>query len=90
MKKLIAALLALVVVISILAMVFTPETPMTIQYGVKNALYNNGEIIIPLDQNVWWFEDSTILDNTVVTVIFDDNGTPNNIYDDIILDVVAQ
>lgn len=83
MKTLIKLALATMV---ILCWITTHST----QYSVPNALYRYGEIITPLDQNIWWYESDDVPNICVVTVIFDDNGTPNNIYDDIILDVVAQ
>ena len=63
--------------------------PKHAQYTVINAAYDHGEIITPLDQNIWWYESDKVPSNCVVTVVFDDNGTPS-IYDDIILDVIAQ
>lgn len=80
MKKILAVLFMVVVV-------FNP-IPKHSQYSVPNALYDNGEIITPLDQNIWWYEDDDIPNNTVMTVVFDDNGTPNYIYDDIIIELV--
>lgn len=83
MKKILALILMLTIA-------FVVSTPTHKQYSVPNALYNNGEIITPLDQNIWGWEDDTLPNNTVVTITFDDNGTTDYIYDDIILDVVAQ
>lgn len=81
MKKFIALVVMCIAVLAI---------PTHKQYTVTNAAYNNGEIITPLDQNIWWYEDTTIPNNSVVTVTFDDNGTPSYIYDDIIIDITAQ
>lgn len=82
MKKLIT--LAIILGVVILAI------PKHTQYTVDNAAYNHGEIITPLDQNIWWYESDAVPNNCVVTVIFDDNGTPSYVYDDTILGVVAQ
>ena len=82
MKKLLALILMLIIALVV-------SVPTHSQYIAPNALYNDGEVIT-LDQNIWGWEDDTLPSNTVVTIIFDDNGTTNYIYDDIILDVVAQ
>lgn len=82
MKKLIT------LVVTVIFMLAATSTH--IQYSVPNALYRYGEIITPLDQNIWWYESDDVPNICVVTVIFDDNSTPNNIYDDIIVDIIPQ
>lgn len=83
MKKLIKLM---AITIAMLCWISTHST----QYSVPNALYRYGEIITPLDQNIWWYESDDVPNICVVTVVFDDNGTPNNIYDDIIVDIIPQ
>ena len=58
-------------------------------YTVKNALYTNPELITP-DQNIWWYRVTDIPAGSTVTVIFNDMGTPDNIYDDMIMGLIAQ
>jgi hypothetical protein len=56
-------------------------------YATSGHYYLDGTIITA-DGNAWGFDtDAFCDDDTYVQVIFDDNGTPNNIYDDIILNV---
>lgn len=82
MRKLITLVMAVILMFA--------ATSTHIQYNVPNASYRYGEIITPLDQNIWWYESDDVPNTCIVTVIFDDNGTPNNIYDDIIVDIIPQ
>lgn len=59
-------------------------------YSVPNALYLDGEVITPEDQFIWAYEDDNLPTDTVVTVIFDDNGTPDCIEDDPIVTCIVQ
>ncbi len=61
-------------------------------YTAYGRYYTNGTVITN-DGNEWAYYTDTISDKTPtdampVWVGFDDNGTPNNIYDDIILGLV--
>ena len=61
-------------------------------YIVSGRYYTSGEVITQ-DGNVWGYYQDIIsedpsYDNEPVFAIFDDNGTPDNIYDDEIYGVV--
>lgn len=61
-------------------------------YITAGRYYTCGEIITS-DGNVWDYSQDTIseapsYDDEPIYALFDDNGTPNNIYDDEILGVV--
>ena len=61
-------------------------------YMVRGRYYTSGELITQ-DGNAWSYDQTIIsgqpsYDNEPVFAIFDDNGTPNNIYDDEILGLV--
>lgn len=59
---------------------------------VPGRYYTVGEVVTP-DGNVWFYSQDFIsemesYDHQPVFVVFDDNGTPENIYDDIICGVM--
>jgi hypothetical protein len=57
-------------------------------YAVNGKYYSDGTVITE-DGNMWGFCSSDIFNDAVnVSVVFDDNGTPDNIIDDIILCVI--
>lgn len=61
-------------------------------YMVRGRYYTSGELITQ-DGNTWGYDQAIIseqpsYDNEPVFAIFDDNGTPDNIYDDEILGLV--
>lgn len=61
-------------------------------YMVSGRYYTSGEVITN-DGNVWGYAQDIIseeasYDNEPVFAIFDDNGTPDNIYDDEIYGVI--
>ena len=61
-------------------------------YTVPSRYYISGEVITQ-DGNIWGYDQDTIsdkpsYDNEPVFAIFDDNGTPDNIYDDVIYGLV--
>lgn len=62
------------------------------RYTICGHYYINGTVITS-DGNIWDYTTDTIsnkpsFDNQAVYVAFDDNGTPDDIYDDIILGFV--
>ena len=68
-----------------------PE-PKHSSYILQGRYYTSGEIITN-DGNVWGYtqdiiSEETSYDNEPVFAVFDDNGTPDNIYDDEIYGVV--
>ena len=68
------------------------ETVESKRYTAYGRYYTDGTVITN-DGNEWAHNTDTIsdkipADNMPVWVGFDDNGTPNNIYDDIILGLV--
>lgn len=73
----------------------TPEQqpqPQPNPYTTTGRYYINGTVITS-DGNEWSYITDTIsdqasYDNEPVHIIFSDNGTPDNIYDDIILGLV--
>ena len=61
------------------------------RYITQGRYYTNGTVVTT-DGNEWLYSTDSISDKTPhdampINVAFDDNGTPNNIYDDIILGV---
>ena len=61
-------------------------------YIVSGRYYTSGEVITE-DGNVWGYSQDVIseresYDNEPIFALFDDNGTPENIYDDEIYGVV--
>lgn len=92
MKKLL--LLALVGTMSLsVGCARSPKTEVEhTRYTAYGRYYTDGTVITN-DGNEWGFSadtisDKTPTDNMPVWIGFDDNGTPNNIYDDIILGLV--
>lgn len=61
----------------------TPESQTYTAYGT----YCGGAVVTN-DGNGWGYTDKTIDPNTPVIVHFNDNGTPDNIKDDVILGLV--
>lgn len=59
-------------------------------YAASGYYYTDGTIITD-DGNIWGFQTDTITENeTRVKVVFDNNGTPEIITDDIIRNVTIQ
>ena len=59
-------------------------------YAASGYYYTDGTIITD-DGNIWDFQTDAITENeTRVKVVFDNNGTPKIITDDIIRNVTAQ
>ena len=61
-------------------------------YSASGRYYTSGEVITE-DGNVWGYSQDVIseresYDNEPIFALFDDNGTPENIYDDEIYGVV--
>lgn len=61
-------------------------------YITAGRYYTNGEVITN-DGNIWEYDQDIIseqpsYDDEPIFALFDDNGTPDNIYDDEILGVV--
>ena len=62
------------------------EEPTHTSYIVSGRYYTSGQVITQ-DGNIWDYSQDTIsekesYDNEPVFAIFDDNGTPDDIYDD--------
>lgn len=63
-------------------------------YTMAGHYYTSGEVITE-DGNVWGYTQhfisgATSYDNQPVNVLFDDMGTPDNIYDDEIMGLVSR
>ena len=92
MKKLLVLALAGAMALSVgCTKAEAPKVEST-QYTTYGRYYTNGTVITN-DGNEWNYATDTISDKTPtdampVWVAFDDNGTPDNIYDDIILGLV--
>ena len=87
MKKIL--LIALVGAMSLTIGCTKAEPKVHTQYVAQGRYYTNGTVI-STDGNEWDYATDTISDKTPfdgipVHIGFDDNGTPNDIYDDIIL-----
>ena len=50
---------------------------------LQHGYYADG-IIVTADGNMWEYHDDRLINNADIVVKFDNNGTANNIYDDII------
>ena len=66
--------------------------PIHTRYTANGRYYTNGTVVTD-DGNEWSYDTDTISDKPTydgmpVSVGFDDNGTPDNIYDDIVLGLV--
>lgn len=57
----------------------------TSNYVAQGNYYSDGTVITN-DGNIWDYQ--TEMSNGNVHVVFNDNGTTNNIYDDIIVDLI--
>ena len=90
MKKLISFVLIIALTITTSVIITATSKPTHNLYSIPNALYLDGEVITPEDQFIWGYEDDDIPVNTVVTVIFDDNGTPSYLEDDCIVNCIIQ
>lgn len=90
MKKMIALTLAVSAFFMSTGCTNTKSTPKAepIRYTAQGRYYMDGTIITN-DGNEWAYtiSDTTPYDNMPIYIGFDDNGTPNDIYDDIILGV---
>ena len=54
------------------------------------GIYYDGGVIVTDDGNEWEIEPENVKDGTPIVVAFDDAGTPNNIYDDEILEIAER
>lgn len=73
-------------------LVFANDEVEHTRYTAEGRYYTDGTVITA-DGNEWTYNTDTISDKTPydgmpVSVGFDDNGTPDNIYDDIVLGLV--
>lgn len=85
MKKTLIAIITTALLASMTACAPNPAPHHT--YAVSGHYHLNGTIITS-DGNLWDFQTSAFTtDATHIQVIFDDNGTPDNIYDDVILNI---
>ena len=57
----------------------------TKNYAMPGYYFDNGTVITD-DGNMWGYQKE--IHNCPVHVIFNDNGTADNIYDDIIIDLI--
>lgn len=86
-------LCSIVIILCTLALVGCTTTPKThTRYTTYGRYYTNGTVVTD-DGNEWAYHTNTISDKTPtdampVWVAFDDNGTPNDIYDDVVLGLV--
>lgn len=93
MKKLIALSILFVLFLSGCSTKVEPPTPIEhTRYTAYGRYYTNGTVITE-DGNIWNYTTDTISDKTPtdampVWIGFDDNGTPADITDDIILGLV--
>jgi hypothetical protein len=91
MKKLLALTLTVGALLISTACTATPE-PETKSYTTYGRYYTNGTVITD-DGNEWSYTTDTISDKTPtdhmpVWIGFDDNGTPDDITDDVVLGLV--
>lgn len=84
MRKLIITMLTILCLVGNSKPVPTSEHTM---YIVTGHYYASGEVITE-DGNIWGYTDGAIDNNQPVNVLFDDMGTPDNIYDDEIVGLV--
>lgn len=56
-------------------------------YTATGWYYTCGEVITE-DGNIWGYDADGFENEQVVLVVFDDMGTPNNIYDDEIIGLI--
>ena len=94
MKKLLALVPAGITALTVGCTKAEAPTPKleSVRYTAYGRYYTNGTVITN-DGNEWSYTTDTISDKTPtdampVWVAFEDNGTPDNIYDDIILGLV--
>lgn len=88
MRKLLIAVLTILYLVGCGAE-SSPEPEHTM-YIVSGHYYACGEVITE-DGNVWGYVSGTSdYDNKPVNVLFDDMGTPDNIYDDEIVGLVGR
>ena len=78
--------------INLWAMLFDAEEPVHTRYTAEGRYYTNGTVVTT-DGNEWTYSTDTISDKTPydgmpVHIGFDDNGTPSDIYDDVVLGLV--
>lgn len=91
MKKQIALILAMGAFLMTTGCTKEAEPKIHTRYVAQGRYYTEGTIVTA-DGNEWEFNtdiisDKTPFDGIPIHVGFDDNGTPGNIYDDIILGV---
>ena len=92
MKKLLTLALAGAMCCTIGCTKAEAPKPESTRYVAQGHYYTNGTVITT-DGNEWSYTTDTIsdkpsYDHQAVHIGFDDNGTPDNIYDDIILGLV--
>lgn len=95
MKKLARTLITLAIALAIMPGCTTQPEPELVSIRNKSELYTTcgryytDGTIVTADGNVWNYHTDAICANEAVEVVFDDNGTPDNIYDDVILEITA-
>ena len=92
MKKLCCTAILLCTIIALVGCATEPTPNTHTRYTAYGRYYTDGTVITN-DGNMWDYATDTISDQTPtdympIWIGFDDNGTPDNIYDDIILGVV--
>lgn len=89
MKKLVALILVMGAFLMSGCATQKEEPKIHTQYVAQGHYYADGTVITE-DGNIWEYQTDVIsdkpsYDHQAVNVGFDDNGTPENIYDDVIL-----
>lgn len=93
MKRLCCTTLLLCTILALVGCNAEPTAPQAhTRYTAHGRYYTNGTVVTT-DGNEWEYSADLISDKTPTNAMpiwvgFDDNGTPNDIYDDIILGLV--
>ena len=80
------AIFGIILLASLFLVTNSPAKEST-NYVTPGHYYENGTVITD-DGNIWGYQ--TEMDDCSVHVIFNDNGTVDNIYDDIIIDLIKK
>ena len=91
MKKILALATILCTIATLVGCGSTEEPKVHTRYVAQGRYYTDGTIITN-DGNEWAYSTDTISDKTPfdgipINIGFDDNGTPDDIYDDVVLGV---
>lgn len=75
------------ILIALIALSLTGCAAQSTVYTASGWYYTCGEIITE-DGNIWGYDADGFENKQVVLVVFDDMGTPDNIYDDEIIGLI--